>query len=449
MKIDPITLEVLRHRLDAIADNMETTLIRVAASPSVKEASDCSVALFDVTGNTVAQGLAIPVHLGSLSPAVAAMIAKFPPQSLDDGDMLIMNDPYGGGQHNPDIIVAVPVFFRGEAVALAVALAHHQDVGGRTPGSNPTDATDVFEEGLCIPPLKLVERGQLSEPVEALIRANVRRPDLLFGDLTAQMACGRSAAKELVALFDAYGREVMLGAMAELLDRAESYTRKLIAQIPDGIYRFTDWLDNDGLDLDRRINITVAVTISGSDVHVDFAGTSPQVRGPFNAVPSCALSAVRYCVRAVTDPDLPNNEGCYRMIRLTIPERSLLNPKRPAPVNNRAPTLRRVVDTVMGALAQAMPGRVPACNNGHPLVARIGGIDDDTGKLFIVSESGTGGMGARPSKDGVDCIHTDTSNSMNVPIESAELAAPLRIHYVRIRRDSGGVGRFRGGCGFE
>jgi N-methylhydantoinase B len=449
VRIDPITLEVLRHRLDAIADNMETTLIRVATSPSVKEASDCSVALFDIAGNTIAQGLAIPVHLGSLSPAVRALIAKYPPRSLDAGDMLIMNDPYGGGQHNPDIIVAVPVFFRDEAVALAVSLAHHQDVGGRTPGSNPTDATDIFEEGLCIPPLKLVERGQLSEPVEALIRANVRRPDLLFGDLSAQMACGRAAADELVALFEAYGRDMMLGAMTELLDRAESYTRSLIAAIPDGTYTFTDWLDNDGLDLDRRINITAAVTISGSDLHVDFTGTSAQVRGPFNAVPPCALSAVRYCVRAVTDPNLPNNEGCYRMIRLTIPERSLLNPQRPAPVNNRAPTLRRVVDTVMGALAQAMPGRVPACNNGHPLVARIGGIDDETGKLFIVSESGTGGMGARPSKDGVDCIHTDTSNSMNVPIEAAELVAPLRIHYVRIRRDSGGAGRFRGGCGFE
>ena len=289
----------------------------------------------------------------------------------------------------------------------------------------------------------------MSEAFESVVRRNVRRPDLLFGDLTAQMACGRTAADEVIALFDAYGRDVMLHAMKELLDRAEMQTRSLIAEIPDGTYGFTDWLDNDGVDLARCINITVALTIEGSDVHADFTGTSAEVRGPFNAVPACTLSAVRYAVRVVTDPRIPNNEGCYRMIRLTIPEGTLLNPRRPAPVNNRAVTLRRVVDTVMGAFAKALPGRLPAANNGHPLVARIGGIDDRTGRLFILSESGTGGMGARPSKDGIDCIHTDTSNSRNVPVEVAEKIAPLRIHYYRIRRDSGGAGRFRGGCGFE
>ena len=447
--LDPITLEILRHRLDAIADNMESTLVKCASSPSVKEGADCSVALFDIAGDTVAQGLAIPVHLGSMPPAVKRMLARYPPQSLKEGDMVVMNDPYGGGQHNPDIIVLVPVVHNGETVALAVALAHHQDVGGRTPGSNPTDAADVFEEGLCLPPIKFVEGGRMSAAFESVVRRNVRRPDLLFGDLTAQMACGRTAADEVIALFDAYGRDVVLRAMKELLDRAEMQTRGLIAQIPDGTYGFTDWLDNDGVDLERRINITVALTIQGSDVHADFTGTSAQVRGPFNAVPACTLSAVRYAVRVVTDPRIPNNEGCYRMIRLTIPESNLLNPRRPAPVNNRAVTLRRIVDTVMGAFAKALPGRLPAANNGHPLVARIGGIDDRTGRLFILSESGTGGMGARPSKDGIDCIHTDTSNSRNVPVEVAEKIAPLRVHYYRIRRDSGGAGRFRGGCGFE
>ena len=449
MTLDPITLEVLRHRFDAIANNMESTLVRCASSPSVKEGADCSVALFDTNGDTVAQGLAIPVHLGSMPPAVKSMLTKYLPQSLKEGDMVVMNDPYDGGQHYPDIIVLVPVVYGGETVALAVSLAHHQDVGGRTPGSNPTDAADVFEEGLCIPPTRFVENGKISHEFEAIVRRNVRRPDLLFGDLTAQMACGRTAADEMVGLFDKYGREVILRAMAELLDRAEAQTRALIAEIPDGTYSFTDWLDNDGVDLERRINISVALTIEGSEVHADFTGTSPQVRGPFNAVPACALSAVRYAVRVVTDARIPNNEGCYRMIRLTIPERTLLNPRRPAPVNNRAVTLRRIVDTVMGAFAQALPGRLPAANNGHPLVARIGGIDDRTGKLFILSESGTGGMGARPSKDGIDCIHTDTSNSRNVPIEVAEKIAPLRVHYYRIRRDSGGPGSFRGGCGFE
>jgi N-methylhydantoinase B len=449
MSIDPITLEVLRNRFDAIADNMENTLVRCAASPSVKDSADCSVALFDVRGDTVAQGLAIPIHLGSMPPAVKAMLKSCPASSLGEGDMLIMNDPYSGGQHNPDILVLVPVVFGGETVAFAVSLAHHQDVGGRTPGSNPTDATDVFEEGLCIPPMKLAENGRVVPPVEAFIRANVRRPDILWGDLMAQMACGRAAADELVGLFEAYGRDVVLEAMSELMDRAELQTRQLLDTIPDGTYRFTDWLDNDGLDLDRRIPISVAITISGSDIHADFTGTSPQVRGPFNAVPACVLSALRYAVRIITDPNIPNNEGCFRMLSAHIPERSLLNPQRPAPVNNRAATMRRIVDTILGALAQAIPDRMHAASNGHPLVCRFGGIDEKTGKIFIVSESGTGGMGARPTKDGVNCLHTETSNSMNVPIEVVEKVAPLRVLYYRIRRDSGGPGKFRGGCGFE
>lgn len=449
MSIDPITLEVLRHRFDAIANNMETTLIRCAYSSIVKEAGDCSVAIFDVAGNTIAQGLALPVHLGSMPPAVKAMLAKFPAPTLRDGDVVIMNDPYAGGQHNPDVLILVPVIYQGETVALAVSLAHHQDVGGRTPGSNPTDAADVFEEGLCIPPLMLMRDNILSEPIEAFIQSNVRRPDLFFGDLNAQIACGKGAAAELTALIDKYGRDLTLEAMATLLDRAETRTRNLIEKMPDGTYTFTDWLDNDGLDLAQRINITAAVTISGSDIHVDFTGTSAQVRGPFNAVPACALSAVRYVVRALTDPDIPNNEGCFRMIRLTLPEKSLLNPKRPAPVNSRAVALRRVVDTVMGALAQALPGRVPAANNGHPLNALFGGEDPVTGRIFILTENGTGGMGARPTKDGIDCICTDTSNSMNVPTEVVERDTPLRINYFRIRRDSGGTGRYRGGCGFE
>jgi len=449
MSIDPITLEVLRHRLDAIANNMETTLIRCAYSSIVKEAGDCSVAIFDVEGNTIAQGLALPIHLGSMPPAVKTMLAKYPAQTLREGDVIIMNDPYAGGQHNPDVLILVPVVYKGETVALAVSLAHQQDVGGRTPGSNPTDAADVFEEGLCIPPLKLMQDGVFSEAIEAFIQANVRRPDLLFGDLSAQIACGKGAASELNALFDKYGRELLLEAMSVLLDHAEAHTRSLIEKIPDGSYSFTDWLDNDGLDLDRRINITATVTISGSNIHVDFTGTSPQVRGPFNAVPACALSAVRYVVRALTDPDIANNEGCFRMIRLTLPEKSLLNPKRPAPVNCRAVTLRRVVDTVMGAMAQALPGRVPAANNGHPLNALFGGEDPATGKIFILTENGTGGMGARPTKDGIDCICTDTSNSMNIPTEVVERETPMRITYFRIRRDSGGAGRFRGGCGYE
>lgn len=449
MSLDAITLEVLRNRLDAIADNMESTLIRCAYSGIIKEGADCSVALFDINGQTVAQGLAIPVHLGSMPPAVKAILADFPAAEMNEGDAIIMNDPYLGGQHNPDIICIIPVIYHDKTVALAVSLAHQQDVGGRTAGSNPTKSTDVFEEGLCIPPLKLMENGRMVPVVEALIRRNVRYPDLIFGDLNAQIACGKTAAREMVALFDKYGHSVIVEAMEELMNRAEMQTRKEIEKIPDGTYCFTDWLDNDGIELDKPINITVAVTVEGSEIHADFTGTSPQVRGPLNAVPSCALSAVRYVVRVITGPEIPNNEGCYRMIRLTIPEKSVLNPRRPAPVNSRSVTLRRVVDTTLGAFAQALPGCVPAANNGHPLHGHFGGIDETTGKPFILSEMGTGGMGARPTKDGIDCLCTDTSNATNIPIEIGESSAPLRVRYYRVRADSGGAGRYRGGCGFE
>lgn len=448
MSIDLITLEVLRNRFDAIANNMVSTLVRCAYSTIIKEGGDCSVALFNVNGDTVAQGLALPVHLGSMPPAVKNMLKAFPAKALKEGDVVIMNDPYNGGQHNPDVIGIVPIVYQGETIALAVSLAHHQDVGGRTPGSNPTDAMDVFEEGLCIPPVKYIDTGKPCEIVEAFIRQNVRYPDLAFGDLAAQVACGRTAAREFVELTNRYGKDVVLEAMDELLTRAEVQTRALVARIPDGTYSFTDWLDNDGIDLDRMISLKATVTVKGSDLTVDFTGTSPQVRGPFNAVPACALSAVRYVVRVITDPDIPNNEGCYRMIKLVLPPRSLLNPTRPAPVNCRAVTLRRVVDTTLGALAQAMPGKIPAANNGHPLVAHFGGFDRK-GKPFIVSEMGTGGMGARPTKDGIDCIFTDASNATNIPAEVCETTAPLRINYFRIRRDSGGAGEFRGGCGFE
>ena len=266
MSLDPITLEVLRNRLDAIADNMESTLIRCAYSGIIKEGADCSVALFDISGQTVAQGLALPVHLGSMPPAVKAMLAKFPAREMSEGDVIIMNDPYLGGQHNPDIICIVPVVHRDETVALAVSLAHQQDVGGRTAGSNPTDSTDVFEEGLCIPPLKLMENGHMVEVVEALIRRNVRYPDLIFGDLNAQIACGKTAAREMVVLLEKYGRAVILEAMDELMNRAEIQTRREIEKIPDGDYHAESWLDNDGRNWDIPLKVNVTVKVHGTDV---------------------------------------------------------------------------------------------------------------------------------------------------------------------------------------
>lgn len=446
---DLVTLEVLRNRLDVIAEEMEYTLLRTSYSSIVKEALDASAALFLADGQMIAQATALPVHLGSLIPAIKRMIREFPAKDLRDGDVIVMNDPYEGGTHVPDINLLVPVRVDGETVALACSLAHHQEIGGKTPGSVPVDATEIYQEGLLIPPMKLYSRGRLNRTLEQILRKNVRLPDTLMGDIHAQVAAGRVGAQRLQAVFREMGKTQAQAYLWKLLDRAEVMTRTRLRNIPDGEYRFEDYLDNDGIDLDRRITIRVCVIKKGSDLVVDFAGTDPQVKGPFNGVPSVALAAVYFVVRAITDPSIPNNAGCYRMVELRLPLGSLLNPVPPAAVNSRAVTLRRVIDAVIGALVPALPERLPAASNGHPLFVSFGGVDPKTERAFVTTESGTGGMGARPVKDGIDVIQTDGSNAMNIPIEAIEMDYPLRVLWFRLRQDSGGPGRFRGGMGFE
>lgn len=446
---DLVTLEVLRNRLDVIAEEMEYTLLRTSYSSIVKEALDASAALFLADGQMIAQATALPVHLGSVIPAVTPMLQEFPAKDLREGDVIIMNDPYEGGTHVPDIILLVPVRVDGATVGLACSLAHHQEIGGKTPGSVPVDATEIYQEGLLIPPMKLYNRGRLNRTLEQILRKNVRLPDTLFGDIHAQVAAGRVGAQRLQAVFREMGRGRAQAYLLELLDRAEAMTRKRLREIPDGEYSFEDYLDNDGIDLERRIAIRVRVIKKRSNVLVDFDGTDAQVRGPFNGVPSVALAAVYFVIRAITDPNIPSNAGCYRMVDLRLPRGSILNPIPPAAVNSRAVTLRRVVDAMIGALVQAIPQRLPAASNGHPLFVSFGGVDPESGRAFVTTESGTGGMGARPVKDGIDVIQTDASNAMNIPIEAIEMDYPLRVLWFRLRQDSGGPGRFRGGMGFE
>jgi N-methylhydantoinase B len=448
-RVDLVTLEVLRHRLDVIADEMEYALLRTSCSSIVKEALDASAALFLADGQMIAQATALPVHLGSLIPAVTRMLAAVPARELRDGDVMVMNDPYEGGTHIPDIVLLVPVRIAGETVGLACSLAHHQEIGGKTPGSVPVDATEIYQEGLLIPPMKLYHRGRLNRTLEQILRKNVRLPDILLGDMHAQVAAGRVGAQRLQAVFRDMGRARAEAYLRELLDRAEAITRQRLRRISDGEYAFEDYLDNDGIDLDRRITIRVRVAKKGSNLLVDFSGTDPQVKGPFNGVPSVGLAAVYFVVRAITGPNIPNNAGCYRMVELRLPRGSVLNPIPPAAVNSRAVTLRRVIDAVIGALVQAMPDRLPAASNGHPLFVSFGGTDPESGRPYVTTESGTGGMGARPIKDGIDVIQTDGSNAMNIPIEAVEMDYPLRVLHFRLRQDSGGPGRFRGGMGFE
>src|SRR5262245_17092488 len=447
--IDPVLLEVLRNRLDAIADEMELTLLKSAASPIVKEGLDASAALFNVQGETIAQAAAIPIHLGALQLAAQRIVRAFPPERMREGDAFLLNDPYDGGTHLPDITLAVPVVAEGRVVALACTMCHHQDVGGRTPGTVPTDATELYQEGVIIPPTQLFRAGELDENLFGLLKRNVRLPDVFTGDLMAQVAAGRLGGLRLREMFAAHGTAAVLDYVEELLTRAERLTRREIEAMPDGEYRFEDCLDNDGVELGRRVTIAVTVRVRGSSMTFDFTGTDAQVRGPFNSVPASTLSAVYYAIRAFSDPAIPNNGGCFRAVDAVLPEGTVVNPRPPAPVSCRTATIKRIADTIQGALVQALPGRTPAAGSGTLLVMAFGGHDPATGAPFVASELAAGGMGARSRKDGIDVIETDVTNCMNIPVESVEMNFPLRIPRMRLWTDSGGPGRFRGGLGLE
>ncbi|MWV63224.1 hydantoinase B/oxoprolinase family protein [Halorubrum sp. JWXQ-INN 858] len=447
MTIDEITQSVLRHKFDAIADEMETTLIRSAYSSIVKEAQDASAAVFDPDGRTIAQAMAIPAHLGMMVPAVESILDAFPVEEMEPEDVYLMNDPYDGGTHIPDITVVKPVFNDGEVIALGATMAHHQEMGGLTPGSLPPNATEIYQEGLRLPPLQYHDRGEINETLVSLIEKNVRTPYTTLGDLRAQVSSVSIANRRIGAVAGEYGNEAFGEVVDRIIDHAERLTRSKIAEIPDGSYAFHDFIDDDGVEMHQPIRIEATVTVDGSDMHVDFTGTGAQAKGPVNSVPSATLSGVYYVVRAITDPTIPNNAGCFLPVEVTMPEGSLVNPLPPAPVNARSLTVKRIVDVLFGALAEAAPESVTAAGNGQLLSHRFSGFDDD--ERWIYGEVGAGGSGARPTKDGLDCIDTDITNCMNTPVEATELSAPIRVRRYDLWRDSGGPGKHRGGLGYR
>jgi len=442
---DPIALEVIRHRLDTIAEEMETVLLRSSCSPIVKEGLDASASLFTTDGKTLAQACAIPIHLGTLIPAVAAILEAFPLEQMQDGDVYLLNDPYHGGTHLPDFAIVTPVYADGSPLALAATMTHHQDVGGKTAGSVPTDSTEIWQEGLRVPPLRWIRNGIYDEALTALLNLNVRIPGIFMGDLHAQIAACRLAATRLQDAAKRYGANELSDTFATLLDRSEVMTRAALRELEPGTYHFVDELDNDGIDLDSRIRIEVKATIEDGAIHFDLTGTSPQVRGPVNCVPSGSFAAACYSVRVVTDPSIPNNAGCFRPIRLTLPPDSLVNPTEPAPVNARTATIKRITGCMLGALAQAMPDRAIGSNAGELVVMAFGGRHN--GETFVTGDLLAGGSGAGPDGDGVDAIETDATNCMNVPAEAMELEAPIRVRRCALRPGTGGSGTTRGGLG--
>ena len=445
--LDPVTLEVIRNRLDVIAEEMQATLLKSSCSPIVKEGLDASACLFTPDGTTLAQACAIPIHLATLIPAVAAITARFPTAGMRPGDIYMLNDPYCGGTHLPDIAIVMPVFAEGRLLALAATMTHHQDVGGLAAGSVPPTATEIFQEGLRLPPVQWACEGAFDETLTAILRLNVRIPDVFMGDLHGQIASCKIGATRLREAAEGLGGAALLAsAFGVLIDRAEAMTRAALAAIPDGTWRHVDWLDNDGVDLERRLRIEVAVTVRGDAIHFDLTGTDAQARGPVNCVPSGSLAAACFAVRAVTDPGIPNNGGCFRPITLTLPEGSLVNPRAPAPVNARSATIKRITGCMLAALAGPLPERIPAPSAGELLVIAFGGQRRDGG-AFVTGELLAGGSGAGHGFDGVDAIETDATNCMNLPVEAMELDAPIRVLRWGLVPDSGGAGQFRGGLG--
>jgi len=447
MKVNPITTEVIRSALLSIAEEMQVTLVKTARSLIVKETGDCSCALHDVQGRQIAQASALPIHLGMIVGATEAMLRKYPPDKMAEGDILIMNGPYRGGTHYNDIYIMEAISYGGEMVGFSVNVAHHQDVGGMTPGSMPANATEVYQEGISIPISKLYQAGQPDETLIEMIRANVRNADVLWGDIEAQIAAAKIGTRRVKTLIDKYGLETVRASMDDLLRYSEMRARAEIEAIPDGTYEGIEYLDNDGVDLDKHVKIKVVVKVEGSDITFDFTGTDAQTRGPANMDVSSTLATVTYTMRGVMDPDIPRNSGAAVPFRVVMPEGSLINPRPPAPVNARGRTSGAVAKAILIALSRVIPNKITAGTFAGPDILLMGGIAPDTGEYFIVLDGFGGGAGARVNKDGISGKDTFCSNCLGTPVEALELDYPFMIEHYGLLQDSGGPGKFRGGLG--
>lgn len=442
-KVDPIELELFKNAFVAISEEMAAVLGRTALSPNIKERKDFSCALFDRDGGTLAQGSHIPVHLGAMPLSVQAALQAV---RFERGDLVILNDPYRGGTHLPDITCISPVFLDGRLAFFVANRAHHSDVGGMTPGSMPL-ATELFQEGLIIPPLKLYSRGRLDRAVFDLLLANVRTPDERRGDLLAQVAAneiGRARIEAAVARFGP-GKVRLYAGLIQ--DYSEKFLRQTLATVPDGEYGFADRLDDDGIS-GRPVRIAVKIRIKGDRAVVDFTGSSGQTAGGVNANFAITCSAVLYVFRSLVEEDIPFNTGLMRPLGIVAPRGSIVNAEFPAAcAGGNVETSQRIVDVLLGALAKALPGRIPAASQGTMNNVAFGGRDPERNRRFAYYETIGGGMGAGPDSPGLNGVHTHMTNSLNTPIEALENYLPLKIRRYGLRRGSGGRGARAGGDG--
>ena len=469
--VDPVTLEVVRNACEAVCEEMNATLVRTAYSPNITERRDCSCALFDATGQLIAQAETMPVHLGAMPFSVGAALERFPPETLAPGDTIALNDPYHGGAHLPDVTLVSPVFRdpddessgtdtdanrtgsfpSGESAPIAFVAnrAHHADIGGAHAGSVAADSTEIYQEGLRLPPVKLTRGGTPNESILDVIAANVRIPGERRGDLRAQQAANATGSRRYRDLCDRYGQTNLDDVLSAITAYSERRMRAELRDLPDGSATFVDYLDDDGCGT-TDVRIEVTVQIDADEVTVDFAGTAPQTPGPVNAVFAVTASATYYALRCLSDPDIPPNAGCYRPISIEVPEESVVNPSQPAAVvGGNVETSQRITDVVLGALAEIVPERAVAGCQGTMNNVTVGGQDSRDNSPFTFYETQAGGFGGRADADGMDAVHVHMSNTLNTPVEVLETAYPLRVRRYELRPDSCGAGEYRGGLGIR
>jgi N-methylhydantoinase B len=446
-RLDPVAFELFKNALFSIADEMALTIFRTAYSGVLKDVMDYSTAFCDGAGRTLAQGLTQPAHLFAFPEALQATLERYGDR-MRPGDVYCLNDPYEGGMHLPDVFILKPIFHRGERLAFAGTLCHQTDVGGRVPGSNAADSTEIYQEGLRIPPIPMYEAGRPNATLFALIEKNVRLPGRLLGDLRAQLAACHVAEAAFMRLVARHGPAGVGAYMDELIEYTDRLTRAAIRALPDGTARFEDWIDDDGIDRDRPIPLVVTLAKTGDRLVADWTGSAPQVRGAINSTLSFTKAATFTCLKAVLPVDIPANAGFYRAIEVIAPPGTIANAVPPAATAARALTGFRMVDCCLGALAQLLPDRVPAASEGGNTGVSIGGYYPDR-TPFIHVEFFCGAWGGRPWADGLDGNAHLFGNISLLPAEVCETESPAEILAVEFVEDSGGAGRFRGGAGLR
>jgi len=447
--LDPITLEILFNALRSVADETFVALMKSAYSTNIKERRDHSTAIMDASGRLIVQADAsLPIHLASMGGLMRSLLNKFG-SDVQPGDIFIANDPHvAGGTHLPDINMAMPVFHNGALVAFMCNIAHHADVGGAVPGSMAGGMTEIYQEGLRIPVVRLFHKGDLQTDLMDLILLNVRVPAERRGDYFAQIAACRLGTSRMAEIAGHYGAAALADGFDQIVDRTAQRMRRAVADLKDGVYRFEDVMDDDGMGTEN-IPIKVEITIDGEEAHFDFTGTAQQVAGNINVTRNATQASVCYALKALLDPDVPNNQGVLDLPKLTIEKGTLLDAAFPAPVAARANTCQRIIDVILGALATAAPEAAVAAANGANTTAVFSGTDPRTGEAYVYLETLGGGFGGRATKDGKDGVQVHITNTSNLPVEAIEMEYPLMVRSYGFIENSGGAGKHRGGLGLQ